>query len=264
MSTVAQSGLEPNSDDAPPSYEASCGVEAQTSQLPEIAEERSISRTLDTRFPQSFNLYYKTLSRNLMIGEHQEQPLYAVMRHSGWSGKPPVILYDGPDKSSPVLATASFYSRGSSMKLMLPPMVGKGPYFCEEEMKRLADNNRNRYYFSIETESTNFVRETFEWRHGAGDTISALGADNQGWALLRLDPNEPSSITAGIGIPPREFKPTDLQKIVAAWSHMSVAGGRKVAKFAFFGPGAAGILGERWEIMAVITALGIYDWEETI
>lgn len=62
------------------------------------------------QFPPTFNIYKQRFSRVHLLGVHQDQPLYAVRTHSGWSGEPDVVLHNGPGDNFPPLATANYDS----------------------------------------------------------------------------------------------------------------------------------------------------------
>lgn len=247
-------------DDVPPSYTEACSPTPSPKPLP---PKPLPSRP--RRFPLAFNIYCKTMSAHLSLGEHQDQPLYTVTRHTGWSGSPPIELRAGPDKESPILATADYHGLGRTMKLVLPPLAGQGPGLTDERMESQRDGFGVRHVFTLEVGPPGGGRrETFEWRHSSGEAIAAVGADSRGWKLVRVETGPPPGIdeAGGSRFVPGGFVTSDGREVVAGWSFLSLGGGNKVAKFMFLGTGASGLLGDRWEIMAVLTALGIYNWED--
>ncbi|KAI0541710.1 hypothetical protein GGR58DRAFT_455900 [Xylaria digitata] len=112
--------------------------------------------------------------------------------------------------------------------------------------------------FSIETSASGRSRESFEWRHSSGVEVEALGGRHSGWKLVRVSlppihmgKNHHHSNSA-LG------HSSDGKEVVAVWAgaNMSVS---KILRFRFIGSGADGSLGERWAIMAVATALAIWN-----
>jgi hypothetical protein len=85
-------------------------------------------------------------------------------------------------------------------------------------------------------------------RHSKGDEVGGLEASHQGWKLVRM-----SSETSGTT--------SDGKEVVAVWSYAKKSISKSF-KFQFLGSGADGGFGERWSIMAVITALQIWDQEQ--
>lgn len=109
------------------------------------------------------------------------------------------------------------------------------------------------YQFSIEVGNSN-VRETFEWRHSYGDAVASLGDYHVGWKLVRLSrgppPGDENYVHGG-------FRDSQGNEIVAAYTRVS-GSLTKAATFQFMGTGDSGMLGERWAILAVITAFALY------
>ncbi|RYP68828.1 hypothetical protein DL771_006446 [Monosporascus sp. 5C6A] len=63
---------------------------------------------VNRQFPLAFYLYSTGLGgRKYVLGEHKNQPLYAVTTHAGWSGKADTVLHSGPSPDAPPLATAN-------------------------------------------------------------------------------------------------------------------------------------------------------------
>ncbi|KAL7623940.1 hypothetical protein AAE478_005497 [Parahypoxylon ruwenzoriense] len=219
-----------------------------------------IPAQIKRQFPPMFNLYRVGGFGNLTLGEHQAQPLYSVTLHSGWSGNPDIILHNGPAPATPTLAAVEFGMWSSSAIVHLPPLA-PGAQAAEEKMEA-AGGGRNAYVFRVETGLGGVGgggqrrRETFEWRHSRGDEVKALGGQGKGWKLVRMETGggTPGAAYRGAG------QSSDGKEVVAVWSWaaMSVT---KTLKFRFLGSGATGVLGERWAVMAVATALRIWDRE---
>ncbi|KAK7752593.1 hypothetical protein SLS62_005362 [Diatrype stigma] len=212
---------------------------------------------INRQFPPSFGLYVDSkLGRRYMLGEHQAQPLYAVSVHSGWSGQPSTVLHNGPTTEHPPLAGANASALGRSSTVELPPPLGgaaaaQQSSSSEERLESAGGPFSPKMRFTLDLDGPSAGRrETFEWRHSRGDEVAALGAAHAGWKLVRL----------GGGGGEKEAGGGSGEEIVAAWAHarMSLT---KQLQFGFVGSGASGVLGERWAIMAVITALRIWDAE---
>lgn len=127
--------------------------------------------------------------------------------------------------------------------------------------KKKTWRGRVRFRFAIEVgpdPHTAWRREVFEWRHSHGDAVAAfLDGASSGWKLVRLadSSSDPSGSESRRLVWPRS---SDGYEIVAVWSHARLSL-TKVLKFRFLGSGATGVLGERWAIMAVMTALRMYQ-----
>ena len=205
-------------------------------QFPSGAQIPSDQAPVNRQFPPSFGLYIDSvMGRTMMLGAHQSEPLYAVSLHSGWTGNPSTILHSGLSDKDPPLATADTSAFGSSCTVELPPLTATTAGGASEERVTGSGWYHKRLSFSIEVAATG-QREAFEWRRSRGSEVAALGASHSGWKLVRLATGE----------------------VIAAWAlaPMSIT---KQLQFHFLGSGASGALGERWAVMAVITALRTWD-----
>lgn len=212
------------------------------------------------QFPPTFNIYSAGWGgSSFVIGEHKDQPLYAVTCHTGWSGNPDVVLHNGPSREAPPLATANEARWTTTMTVGLPPvLVGDWRATAAEEQVWSSGIGYGRFNFEVEVGDgragvTRPRREPFEWRHSSGGEVRALGGRSSGWKLVRL--NGPGLAAAGGG-------PVagDGNEVVAVAANYTMSMSKSFC-FAFVGSGATGVLGERWAVMAVITALGIWDKE---
>ncbi|KAI1371837.1 hypothetical protein F4677DRAFT_282788 [Hypoxylon crocopeplum] len=214
-------------------------------------------------FPSSWNLYHTlSIGRILMLGPHNRQPLLAVSRHTGWwTGKPDLVLHSGPSDTLPPLAAGmGGVGVGRHSIIVLPPMPGSALDSSQELLVRVEEETdwppHVRFKFSIDlsVEPGQWRRETFEWRHSHGDVVSIfLNGARTGWKLLRLAGQGNGNFA--------EARSSDGCEIVAVWAYARLSF-TKVLKFRFLGSGATGILGERWAIMAVMTALRMYQRQQ--
>ncbi len=214
---------------------------------------------VNRQFPPSFGLYTASaLGRKYVLGEHQSQPLYAVSVHSGLSGQPSTVLHSGPSTDLPPLAAADAAMFGSSCTVDLPPLVvpvpGAGAAASpqttarQERMESSGGFVHRKMSFEIEVGGGGPLRrEAFEWRHSRGPEVAALGSAGGGWKLVRLGGAGP-----GVG--------AGREEVVAVWSNVRMSL-TKLLQFRFLNSGLSGVLGERWAVMAVITALRMWDRE---
>lgn len=214
-------------------------------------------------FPQAFNLYQESSfsQRRYTLGEHQTAPMYTVTLHSGWSGKPNVVLHNGPSDASPPLAAVDHNKFSSASTVTLPPPGVLPPSNSRPVVERILNSGGfgiPTHTFSIETTTTgpNGVTDTFperfQWRHSSGNEVKSLGGRGSGWKLVRLSPDAPSPNGATFA--------SDGREVVAVWAWASGSLTKRM-KFKFLGTGASGDLGERWAVMTVASALKIWDRE---
>ncbi|KAI1451834.1 hypothetical protein F4805DRAFT_70305 [Annulohypoxylon moriforme] len=218
-------------------------------------------------FPTSWGLYrLLSMSRLLMVVCHERGPLFAVSRNPGWWHKlPELILHRGPFGTLPALATGTGgVGLGRHSTIVLPPLPGSGLNYSEEILLRVEPEAQEgqpkphvRFQFTIEVglQPSQWKRETFEWRHDEGEFIAVfLEGARAGWKLVRLADEEESSDYDGPEPGPR-------QEIVAVWAYTRMSL-NKVLKFRCLGTGESGVFGERWTIMAAMTALRMYQRQQ--
>lgn len=216
------------------------------------------------QFPPSFNLYLTDWTAlTYSIGQHQSSPLYIYAQHSGLTSLPPVLLHSGPSTSYPPLASAEWEALTSSFDVDLPPHPGAQEPVAREHVESLFSRSGmglGTYRFGIETgPAGDGPREEFEWRHSGGDAVASLDAHYYGWKLVRLAHGPPAGIANGdMNFVGGGFTDSEGCEVVAAWAEAR-GSMTKAAKFQFMGTGLTGLLGERWAIMAVITALALFQ-----
>ncbi|KAI0002852.1 hypothetical protein F4779DRAFT_112336 [Xylariaceae sp. FL0662B] len=224
-------------------------------------------------FPPAWCLYRLQNFRGvLMLGAPETGPLYAISQHSGWAGGPHIVLHNGPSEGLPALAAVI---RRTSLReksiVSLPPMPGSGAGPSQEKCRTRPWRLRVIFRFAVEVGADPHLwkREAFEWRRSSGDAVASLciGGVTRGWKLVRLAP--------GSSAPPRSMSDpsvssaqtsnvsNDGHEVVAVWADTK-GDLTQAMRFRFLGSGEAGTLGDRWAIMAVMTALHIFQWQQII
>ncbi|KAK1980677.1 hypothetical protein LZ30DRAFT_594283 [Colletotrichum cereale] len=242
-------------DEAPPPYEAK--PRTSPSPMPETRTPHPSSPgppvppplQVARQFPPAFNVYTQSFSRTMILGEHQNQPSYAMSLHSGLSSSPPIVLHSGPTNTSPPLASVEYHSFSSRMSITLPPAPRGSPGGAPVvDLESKMDFPSSSYHFAMGVGPDCERLEQFQWRPSSGEAIAMLDGRSRGWKLVRL------AQSAG----PAAFRGSDGKEVVAVWTDagMSLS---KQAKFAFIGSGLTGELGERWAVMAVISGLAIFE-----
>ncbi|KAI1206677.1 uncharacterized protein F4807DRAFT_219861 [Annulohypoxylon truncatum] len=219
------------------------------------------------KIPQSLNAYFPPLtkwSRMMYLGEHADQPFFAVTTHTGLSGKPLLEMHAGPTGSEPIIATAGSESRWSSGRTTIVKLIPGGGYLSDSAasgettttftMKETCFKKHVTYPFSVEVGLGKDVRvEHFEWRSSRGEEVKALdSASWRGFKLVRLGSEslgpggERATRSAGAS--------SDGKEVVAVYTANGHFSRNKVFKFQFLESGATGVLGEKFALAAVITA----------
>ncbi|KAI2634761.1 hypothetical protein GGS26DRAFT_523612 [Hypomontagnella submonticulosa] len=225
---------------------------------------------VNSKFPQSINAYMSMkFTRTFHLGEHADNPLFAVETHTGWSGKPLLTLHSGPTESAPVLATARHEGKLCTGKTVIftifpDPARDTGEQSTTFVMRREHSWKHPTvmtYQFSVEVGLGKDVRmEDFEWRHSRSNEVRNLDKYSWGWKLVRLDSSsgkggERASRSAG--------ETSDGKEVVAAWSMNSGWSRNKAFKFQYLESGATGVLGEKFATAALMTGLKFWfdEWQ---
>ncbi|KAI1740645.1 hypothetical protein F4680DRAFT_418744 [Xylaria scruposa] len=244
--------------DPPPSYAEATGA---ATNLDDPADTRTNTTSLDPEiysrsgghiFPPAFCVYCQS-TRHYIIGESHYLPLYAVSTHSSLSSKPDLVLYSGASEDTPPLAFVDHEPFSRSAGITLPARRQGSPSFpASHELLESGGPFTRTLSFDIETAASDGRREHFEWRHSSGVEIEALGGRHSGWKLVRLSPPGMSKRRNNRG------NNSTLGEVVAVWVATGMFMAR-VLRFQFLGSGADGSLGERWAVMAVASALAIWN-----
>lgn len=194
-------------------------------------------------WPTSFNIYDRThlhWHKHIFIGTHIDQPLYRIT-----SQKKRLNVRHGTSKFDPVIATLAHKSFlfGKRAGFVIPPL-GHGSYIT-------LDAN---YSFSCQvptTDGRDTRLEMFEWRRSRGKAVHRLGKTN-GYKLIRL--------ATDVGRGGGEVA-TGGGEVVYVMTRHKVFAWNKAAQIMFQGTGAQGVLGAHWQLVAAMTAIGIWDYK---
>jgi hypothetical protein len=261
MKNLEESSHRTEGLNSPPPYTENAGANAISGRPTQNssslnAEQSHLQPTIPRQFPPTFTIYFGSFSSTYLIGEFKERPIYAMTTHTGLASKPPIVFHSGPDESFPPLATVEYHSFTRRFTVTLPSLPGSSsPSVNEEVDARSSSGMFPTYSFSIEVGHPSKKREVFEWRHSSGDAVDALGGQPNGWKLVRLETGPPPGAEHGKFVP-GGFMTAEGNEIVCAWA-MGSLGISASAKFAFYGTGASGLLGERWAILSVLSAMGL-------
>ncbi|ROV94789.1 hypothetical protein VMCG_08845 [Cytospora schulzeri] len=206
---------------------------------PTDQESPLTTTTREVRFPARFNLYILNyLHGRYYLGQHRADPLYRVS-----ISRPNVVLYNGLEKQDPLIGTlvhrSTLRRRRPRDQIYLP----SGKINIENDGK-----------FTMDVPSPDGIgtrKETFEWRATRGPAVRLLGK-HSGLKLVRLA----TDVSRGSG-----HVETGGGEAVAVLAFYGVRW-RKAAAFQFQGSGAQGILGQDWEVAAVMTAIGLWERHE--
>ncbi|KAH8194398.1 hypothetical protein TruAng_011431 [Truncatella angustata] len=214
-------------------------------------------------FPKKFSISPNSTGSSIkwILGEYRHQPIFAISRREPRSGnKPDVILHDGISLNDPTLASfRSLEGTPRTWKVRLPPSDAE-PDVGFEIVSAGNDwraQKRPVLKFSVATEVRR-EREDFEWRSSNNDNIRGLlGGQSLGWKLVRITKDAfTDQIRGPRGAWPKTNNGAEIVAVFSSGSGLLVGDDWK---FAFVGTGANSVLGSRWEIMTVITALLILD-----
>lgn len=223
------------------------------------------------QFPPDMNAYLQwnmNLLRAFHIGDNSCRKLYTVSTYSGASstgpGIPCLIVHNGPSEKDPALATVreekgwNMLSRNSIITLPPDPAdPGRGE--TTELMVGEAPNGKPDlvFCFSVEVNAPKGaggaggrIREDFEWRRMGQEELNGF---KNGYRLFRLRPGQPSSLLGG------GLSGDHVAEAVAEAMFKSATSVIKPFCMSFLGSGLDGKLGDRWEVLAIITAFRIWS-----
>ncbi|KAI1879027.1 hypothetical protein JX265_003204 [Neoarthrinium moseri] len=201
--------------------------------------------------------------------ETSEELLFVVDVHTGYSGtgplglRPGIILYDGTSKKKDALLAAAGYMNrwhvlalSVDSRIFLPPVMPEktSTSLTKETMRaHTCADGGPAFTFSIVLErSGRLSRETFQWRKCEDLKGRELGKG--GFKLLWIAAESEAGLGSNGG------GGADLQphghasgQVVASFSRLTTL--TAAISLRFEGDGLSGVLGDRWRIAVVITAL---------
>jgi hypothetical protein len=216
-------------------------------------------------FPVAFNIYSKPLSRKYVLGKHDSQPLYAFRTYSAISGQPAAVLHNIPDPREDredMWATVEFPPLSSDVVISLPGVAGSS---SQKETMEIGASSEG-YSFSVEVGDARagLTRESFGWRHTSstgGLMVKLPEGMNQGWMLVRKEKQPLYGVNGhtfrayGDGA----YLTPDGYEVLAVCADVGSALSTKRARFQFLGTASGSMYGSRFDLMAVMTALAIFE-----
>ena len=253
-------------DELPPQYADGDEDDQLIAPPPYTAPDGQIVIPAVTKFPVALNAYFqRKLSRTIYLGPSRSERLFAVETHSGgFTGKKPtIILRDGPGDTDPILATAGFENkRQTKYYITLPGRPGPDGASDTTIIMNSATLTSSKHGLSIPVGEKGQV-EQFEWRSSHGDEIKTLAGSSWGYKLARLEgPNTKASgsSSSSSSAAAREVGFTsDGHEVVAVFAPNGSASLTKAVRFCFMGSGMTGTMGEAWEIVALTSALKLFE-----
>ena len=260
--------IAPDSPAPPPYSEAAQGSYGQAQASEGEDSPTSIDSTMSAYrpFPLITGAYYQwKMSATFHLGESADQRLYAVSTHIGWGrkGRPGIILHNGSTNKDPMLAAAgeepgwNDFSPNSVM--MLPPLPGSPQERCTELMRAGVSEKIVHFRFSIEVgHGKKLQREDFVWQTCKGEEAKKLVDEpwECGFKLMRLP--DRAAGRSGEGSKEAPSLPGEGQEILAVFAWNRGWSLTNPFRIQFVGSGRRAVMGERWELMVVITALRLW------
>ncbi|EPQ65024.1 hypothetical protein BGT96224_2734 [Blumeria graminis f. sp. tritici 96224] len=185
------------------------------------------------RFPKEFGFYRAAGSASdFIISYHADDPhiLFYISIHAGTSKQPSVVLHALPHASAPYLATANLHVFSETAAINIydsPTSVIKA---------QSAETSDSSMVFIVQLPGSG-SKVQFAWRQNQERDLISLDSRNNGLKLVNCDTGE----------------------IVATWTRPSFST-KKLGKMNFLVEDRSR-LGERFELMAVITILSIMERE---
>ncbi|KAF4972604.1 hypothetical protein FSARC_877 [Fusarium sarcochroum] len=149
--------------------------------IPRLSQEivdKGIPHKLTTSFAKRASLTLQCL-----LSEADSERAFAV--HIPPNAYYDVILYDGPDATCPVLATAKGNPKWKQDFRINLPGLTEGDDDTREELLRCTTVNKLKegYWFGMQLGDG---LERFEWRLSRGKQVKSIDGSSWGWKLVRL------------------------------------------------------------------------------
>ncbi|KAI1161685.1 hypothetical protein F5B18DRAFT_627259 [Nemania serpens] len=253
----------------PPQYQETSGninVHPPPGPAPayDFGESSSGARAICGRrsnFPPVLNAYFRAFTSTFHVGEKKDKPCFAVRMHSGFTKNPGLVLHDGPTDKDPVLATVTRKTL-TAFALTVPAREGIA-HDNESQtvtMTVLANLKHKNFRFTADVGAgQQTYSEEFEWRSSHGSEVKELDGYKWGWKLVRLS-SQPLG-NGGDRATRASGSASDGLEVVAVWAHNNSLSMSKVFKFEFLGSARTGMLGDRGRVLALMSALIIWQGE---
>ncbi|KAB8221591.1 hypothetical protein BDV33DRAFT_202329 [Aspergillus novoparasiticus] len=240
-------------DSAPPPYSEHNYGNTSTEQVPQYEVPHFNNSTSDStrlqaatsKFPPTMNGYIPMkLTLEFHLGPSASEKLYSIsidVQHR----RSIQTMSDPYFRAKPVSVT--FASQGELQENSIV-----------EPFEDVKPGRRMSPTFSIAADGSgkDASYEQFEWHSSHGKEIKELAGHTSGWKLVRL--SETVSEAGGSRSHRAMGCSSDGKEIVAVIAHNASWSLSKGFKFAFVGSGLTGVLGERWEIMTLMTAVHLW------
>ncbi|KAI1116703.1 hypothetical protein F5Y14DRAFT_406301 [Nemania sp. NC0429] len=212
-----------------------------------------------SRFPAELNLYYP--SGAFFLGPNLSQPLYSV--HVSYRHVIPleleITLRTGPDSEFPAFGTLRI--SGSHVHLWAPKQVDvdlSQASVAQLGPTGLLGTGYGTYVFSVPVLSTGLVEE-YVWKHSIVPDILQVSS---GWTLSRKPSSEGEASGSGSAAGAAAGAATSSRGVsneTVATLSFKKDSRSKIGTIRFEGSGATGELGDRWAVVAILTALAIWQ-----
>lgn len=171
-----------------------------------------------------------------------------------------MVLRDGPTDKDPPLASLQSdpYLRAKPVSLTFASQGELQESSIVEPLEDVKLGRRMSPTFSITVGGSgkDASYEQFEWSSSHGKEIKELAGHTSGWKLVRL--SEAVGEAGGSRSHRAMGCSSDGKEIVAGIAHNASWSLSKGFRIAFVGSGLTGVLGERWEIMTLMTAVHLW------
>jgi hypothetical protein len=263
--------------------------ESDGDSIPKPSREKEAAFIGYCAFPPVMNLYvnysgvFTALTSHKLCGATETNVLYLAELHYGYTSRGPLnfgqgyYLRNGPSSKDPILAATG--SRHSVPLLVilfdpktdvfLPPLdIEKNPRDLVTETLRSTASKEHgvAFRFCVEVGVKRRKREEFEWRKEAGKQEANNGGhgDAKGtrYTLIRLAPSGSPAVAASSAAASSSSSPQCTSgdggcEVVAELLFRNLWSVKHIFSLELLGAGRTGELGERWNLMVVMTTLSI-------
>ncbi|KAJ5787864.1 hypothetical protein N7457_002854 [Penicillium paradoxum] len=231
------------------------------------APYRQPTKPATTKFPPTMNAYFSwKMTSTFHLGSSVKKQLFAASTHAPVvTNRPSVILRDGPTDKHPIMATvhADKWGRIKPMRITIPHRPGSTRTLETQAVPAgTFYSTTPAYTFEVPVGRQTTTRERFEWRPSHGKEIKELSKGlSSGWNLVWLD--GPVATAVGNRTGRDRGYTSDGREIVAFIAYNGSSDWDKTVRFAFMGTGLEGTMGEKWEIVVVVTAIQMWFMDQT-